>query len=249
MKHTLLVSSAATRCQSKVQISRLLRCGVLLLLLCSWPAFAANTPAAERPTIKELNPVMAKSCTETLTKLFSKVYLTIQGQPTNEIQEIGAPGWAPLNSPDSEDIFWPVKVKTSVRLAGSGGETNLTVGFNFRVYRAKDGGWKSAYAGLHEHPDLEQQSRRVVEMFMKTKGSGSIAMKNACINNLRQLDGAKEQWALENRKTQNDLPVWGDLIGMDRYIKVRPECPDEGTYMLGTMRDKPKCSIEGHELP
>ena len=32
------------------------------------------------------------------------------------------------------------------------------------------------------------------------------AQKNACINNLRQIDGAKEQWALENKKTSADTP-------------------------------------------
>ena len=29
----------------------------------------------------------------------------------------------------------------------------------------------------------------------------TTAQRNACINNLRQIDGAKEQWALENNKT------------------------------------------------
>ncbi len=34
---------------------------------------------------------------------------------------------------------------------------------------------------------------------------------NACINNLRQIDGAKQQWALELGKSSADLPVDTDI--------------------------------------
>ncbi len=34
---------------------------------------------------------------------------------------------------------------------------------------------------------------------------------NACINNLRQIDGAKQQWALENGKQAADVPAWTDV--------------------------------------
>src|SRR6516164_10295386 len=34
----------------------------------------------------------------------------------------------------------------------------------------------------------------------------TTSQKNACINNLRQIDGAKQQWALENKKTSADSP-------------------------------------------
>ena len=39
------------------------------------------------------------------------------------------------------------------------------------------------------------------------------AQKNACINNLRQIDGAKQQWALENGKVTSDTPASTDLQG------------------------------------
>jgi prepilin-type N-terminal cleavage/methylation domain-containing protein len=46
--------------------------------------------------------------------------------------------------------------------------------------------------------------------FVKARGT---AQKNACINNLRQIDGAKEQWALENKKSSGatELPRWWHL--------------------------------------
>jgi prepilin-type N-terminal cleavage/methylation domain-containing protein len=33
-----------------------------------------------------------------------------------------------------------------------------------------------------------------------------VSQTNACINNLRQIDGAKQQWALENGKANTDTP-------------------------------------------
>jgi len=72
---------------------------------------------------------------------------------------------------------------------------------------------------------------------------------SACINNLRQLDGAKEQWALENQKTATDTPTMVDLVGTDKYIKVTPQCPGNGTYTLGNMSTKPTCSVSAHTLP
>jgi hypothetical protein len=73
----------------------------------------------------------------------------------------------------------------------------------------------------------------------------SFAAKSACVNNLRQLEGAKEQWALENKKTPADTPTFDDLVGTDKYIKVTPSCPAQGAYTLGNMATKPRCSIDG----
>ena len=42
------------------------------------------------------------------------------------------------------------------------------------------------------------------------------AQKNACINNLRIINGAKQQWALENNKSAEDVPTAQDL---DRLIQ------------------------------
>ena len=39
----------------------------------------------------------------------------------------------------------------------------------------------------------------------------TTSQTNACINNLRQLDGAKQQWALEKGKLSTDTPVDSDI--------------------------------------
>jgi competence protein ComGC len=75
------------------------------------------------------------------------------------------------------------------------------------------------------------------------------AQMNACINNLRQIDAAKQQWALENNKKGTDTPTQSDLV---RYISSKgqfPVCPKGGTYTIDPVDEPPTCSIPGHELP
>ena len=75
---------------------------------------------------------------------------------------------------------------------------------------------------------------------------------NACINNLRQMDGAVQQYALE-QKLQSSSPY--TLSVLKPYIKltstgILPPCPAGGTYTAGgTVTNPPTCSITGHALP
>jgi len=73
--------------------------------------------------------------------------------------------------------------------------------------------------------------------------------KNACINNLRQIDAAIQRWALENNKTNWDAPTWPDL---KKYLSLSgyevPKCPAGGKYKLGRVIDPPTCSYPGHVL-
>ena len=74
---------------------------------------------------------------------------------------------------------------------------------------------------------------------------------NACVNNLRLLDAAKQQWALEYRKQSTDTPGVEDLRPyLGRGVNGEmPACPNGGTYTFGTVGEKPTCSIAGHALP
>lgn len=71
------------------------------------------------------------------------------------------------------------------------------------------------------------------------------AQENACINNLRQIDAAKQQWALEKGKQAGDVPTWDDL---KPYLGTIPHCPAGGTYTIGAVSNAPTCSIAGHKL-
>ena len=69
----------------------------------------------------------------------------------------------------------------------------------------------------------------------------------SCINNLRQIDGAKQQWALENRKGTNDIPSVAD-ISPYLFQQEIPKCPVGGVYTLGQVAESPRCSVKGHVL-
>lgn len=74
---------------------------------------------------------------------------------------------------------------------------------------------------------------------------------NPCINSLRVLDGAKQQWSLENHKTNNEAVTWEDIrpyLG-PTGAQQKPVCPEGGIYTLGRVNESPKCSIPSHKLP
>lgn len=70
--------------------------------------------------------------------------------------------------------------------------------------------------------------------------------RNACIANLKQIDGAKATWALECNKQPTDTPLSSDLFGETGYIRVRQFCPAGGAYTIGAVEEKPTCSIPDH---
>jgi outer membrane lipoprotein-sorting protein len=77
------------------------------------------------------------------------------------------------------------------------------------------------------------------------------SQRNACINNLRQIDGAKNEFALEKGKKNGDPVTEADI---KPYIKLDangnlPKCPAGGTYTIGKVGELPTCSIAGHALP
>jgi len=75
------------------------------------------------------------------------------------------------------------------------------------------------------------------------------AGKFSCINNLRQIDSAKQQWATANCKLNDDVATWGDLLATDKnYLKTSPVCKAGGTYTIGTVTGSPTCSVSGHNL-
>jgi hypothetical protein len=77
----------------------------------------------------------------------------------------------------------------------------------------------------------------------------STSQQNACINNLRQLDAAENQWALEKGKKTGDVCTEEDLKPYLRLVNGQlPKCPAGGKYTIGPVGDAPKCSLPGHVL-
>jgi hypothetical protein len=87
----------------------------------------------------------------------------------------------------------------------------------------------------------------ILPNYVRTGCGGPTSLRNSCINNLRQIDGAKEQWALENHKQPSDLSITSEI---DEYIKGgHPHCPSGGIYTYGKVSESPRCSIKDHVLP
>lgn len=72
------------------------------------------------------------------------------------------------------------------------------------------------------------------------------AQKNACIANLKQIQGAIQVWAIDNNKTGTDTVTVAVLV--PDYIKKTPACPKGGTYATTTVDADPTCTMAGHTL-
>ena len=83
-----------------------------------------------------------------------------------------------------------------------------------------------------------------IPSFVKARNT---SQQNACINNLRQVDSGKEQWAMANNKANADEPTPAEVGG---YIKGGfPTCPGGGAaYTVGIMSANPTCDQTGHSL-
>lgn len=79
--------------------------------------------------------------------------------------------------------------------------------------------------------------------------ASDIAKRNACIANLKILDGAKFGWSLEMKQPTNAVPTVADLAHILIGGKL-PTCPTGGIYTLGAINEPPRCSHadKGHTL-
>jgi prepilin-type N-terminal cleavage/methylation domain-containing protein len=92
--------------------------------------------------------------------------------------------------------------------------------------------------------------------FIKARAT---SQQNACINNLKQIDGAISEWALETGQS-NGTSV-SDVSVVSAYIKLNssssvPICPAGGSYTTSTVGATPQvsCSLSTlggspHALP
>ncbi|MDD3905321.1 MAG: prepilin-type N-terminal cleavage/methylation domain-containing protein [Candidatus Omnitrophica bacterium] len=67
------------------------------------------------------------------------------------------------------------------------------------------------------------------------------AQAEACIANLRQIEGATQVWAVDTGAADTATPTWNDLV--PNYIRTQPACPAGGNYTLATVNNRPTCSV------
>jgi hypothetical protein len=94
-----------------------------------------------------------------------------------------------------------------------------------------------------EHLQELQTEKQVV-----AEAGLAIIHRNTCLNNLRAIDAAKLQWALDKDKNVDSTPRPEDLLP---YLKDNafPACPDGGTYSIRTVDELPTCTAPNHVLP
>ncbi len=85
----------------------------------------------------------------------------------------------------------------------------------------------------------------------------TTARTNACINNLRIIDAAKQQWALENNQADTATPTAANLNAYIKGTTAIVTCPADAadtfatSYTIGAVNTNPVCRIDAanHDLP
>ena len=100
----------------------------------------------------------------------------------------------------------------------------------------------------------QQQQQSTAEL--QTLRNQTLQMQTAqtqariseCMNNLRAIQAAKQQWAVDKQKPAISIPTPNDLAG---YFPngVVPVCPDGGTYAINSISVPPTCTVPNHVMP
>ena len=80
--------------------------------------------------------------------------------------------------------------------------------------------------------------------FMKAR---TRAQTNVCINNLRQINDVKQQWALETHNANTAVPSANEVANYIKGNKL-PACPSSGNYLILAVSEAPSCDVSGHAL-
>lgn len=123
--------------------------------------------------------------------------------------------------------------------------------FSYAVGVKSDEGFVSTANG-NQHPAKMFLAGAVVPVAV-VAGMALPAMAKAkeraqqitCKNNLRQIEVAKKQWALDNNKPDSATPTREDLRSA---LGKFPTCPSGGKYTINAISEKPECSHPGHSL-
>ena len=78
--------------------------------------------------------------------------------------------------------------------------------------------------------------------FMRARATSRT---KACVSNMRQIDSAKQQWAMDTNAVGTDTPAAGEVL---TYLSggAMPTCPEGATaYVLDTVDTKQVCPNVG----
>ena len=183
---------------------------------------------------EQRKPVPATTCSEALLQLDDAITV-----------------WAELNKKHSLDVPLPAELGDQFRggkapACPEGGKLQLGTSSLATI------------CSIHGHArDLrlsnKNKTARLVDGIKKLNPFRvrSTAPRGICLAYLRQIDGAKQQWALENKKRSEDVPVASDIAA---YLKNRqlPYCSgwenSGGKYVIGAVSENPECTKTAHKL-
>ena len=103
---------------------------------------------------------------------------------------------------------------------------------------------QTAQTGTQQLQQLQNENSQL--RTVAVQGQQAL-QRNTCLNNLRQLDAAKQQWALELSKPAGTIPVAQEMM---QFLKdgAMPLCPAGGAYSINPVGTVPTCSVPGHAL-
>jgi len=107
-------------------------------------------------------------------------------------------------------------------------------------------------ASLAGAGDITTMTAEQRELFMRryglvTPNEVQETARMGCLNSLRQIDAAKQQWALENKAANGATVGISDIAPYLR--RGFPVCPVGGSYTLNPVGIFPVCNIPGHAIP
>ncbi len=136
-----------------------------------------------------------------------------------------------------------------MKMNGFGPSASVTLNWKSGVlsHGVGSSGGRQLVAGAAVAP-IGMMAAIAIPSFVKAKAASK---QNACINNLRQIDSAKEQSAMANNWSNGKAinPGSPEENSVNQYIKGGgPTCPDGGTYTYGPIGTLPVCSNPEHSL-
>jgi hypothetical protein len=107
---------------------------------------------------------------------------------------------------------------------------------------------QNAQAQAQSAQTQAQNAQAQIQSLRATQPTGQLVgpqSQGVCINNLRLLDAAKQQWALVNKKPTGAAPSDNDIAP---YLQggAIPKCPAGGSYTINAIGAHPTCTIPGH---
>ena len=147
------------------------------------------------------------------------------------------------SDPDATETMAFVNKWMGERFSATSAFTIMNYKSGVKVSGVSSSGARELVSSLMMAP-MGMMAGIAIPSFVKAR---TTSQQNACVNNLRQLDSAKEQWAMATNKSDGDAPVESGVL---EYIKgaAMPVCPDGGTYELNAIGTSPACSTPEHAL-